>query len=151
MKTFDIKSNLPGKNMKGFTIIELLIVILILSTLASMAYANFTRLKRKAYDSTALTDTRNLADSIIDVIMSGDDVDFAARNANGDAGCEDTASNPISPVFQFSSGVSAIINQAFVPPGNDLNVTATIHHTKGTAGKSYILIIDESTGTMSMP
>jgi len=47
------------KNKKGFTLIELMIVIAIIGILAAIAIPKFSEYRRKAYDSAALSDLKN--------------------------------------------------------------------------------------------
>ena len=47
------------KNKKGFTLIELMIVIAIIGILAAIAIPQFAKYRRKAYNSAALSDLKN--------------------------------------------------------------------------------------------
>jgi prepilin-type N-terminal cleavage/methylation domain-containing protein len=50
-----------GARRKGFTLIELIIVILVLGILAAIAIAKFVDVKEKAYVATMKADLRNFA------------------------------------------------------------------------------------------
>ncbi len=129
----------PAANMKGFTIIELMIVMATMSILATIAIANFNQMKTKAYDSTALADSRNLVDSIINATLSEDDVDFSVVNAAGAVGNLDTSGNPREPVLFLSPGVAALITgDTDEGPGSDVIVSAIIYHTKGTSDPASV-------------
>ena len=143
-------------NEKAFTLIELMIVIAILGILATIAFANFGQIKTKAFDTSALVDTRSLVDSIVDVILSEEDVKFSAISLTGAVGIEDRAGNPRTPVFYLSSGVSAIITQ--VGGIGPYNIQAEVYHTKGTTApatasgkKEFSCIVDEAAGLISLP
>jgi prepilin-type N-terminal cleavage/methylation domain-containing protein len=142
-------------NEKAFTLIELMIVIGILSGLTAIAFANFGQLKTKTYDTTALVDTRNLVDSIVNVILSDEDVKFSAISLAGEVGIEDRAGNPRTPVFRLSQGVSATIIQ--VDGIGPYNIQAEVYHTKGTTAatfsgkKEFSCIVDEAADLVSLP
>jgi prepilin-type N-terminal cleavage/methylation domain-containing protein len=143
-------------NEKAFTLIELMIVIAILSGLAAIAFGNYGQLKSKTYDTTALVDTRNLIDSIVNVILSDEDVNFSAISLAGAVGIEDRAGNPRAPVFSLSSGVSAIIIQ--LPGIGPYNIQAEVYHTRGTTApatpsgkKEFSCMVDEAADLVSLP
>ncbi len=50
---------LRKKNQKGFTLIELMIVIAIIGILAAIAIPQFSAYRTRAYNSAALSDLRN--------------------------------------------------------------------------------------------
>ena len=57
---------LRGSNSKGFTLIELMIVIAIIGILAAIAIPNFIAYRNKAYCSSTESDAQNIAAAIAD-------------------------------------------------------------------------------------
>ena len=57
---------LRGNNTKGFTLIELMIVIAIIGVLAAIAIPNFIAYRNKSYCNSAESDANNVAASISD-------------------------------------------------------------------------------------
>jgi len=80
---------LRGNNSKGFTLIELMIVIAIIGILAAIAVPNFIAYRNKAFCSNAESDANNVAADIADyfavpthIAIVTADVNFApAANA----------------------------------------------------------------------
>ena len=75
---------LRGINSKGFTLIELMIVIAIIGILAAIAIPNFIAYRNKAYCSQAEEDAKSVASAIADYYSEPDhtqmlvDADVAA-------------------------------------------------------------------------
>lgn len=147
-------------NNKGFTLLELMIVSLMISILSSIAVYNFTFLKKRAYDSAALSDARNLVESVVVATLNDEDVDFTKTNTGGAVGNVSTSGTPRPPVFVLSPGVQAVITGDSIqaPNGETTVFSATVYHTNGTPDaaspsgkKEYFCFLNESTGTTLLP
>jgi len=64
--------NLRGTNQKGFTLIELMIVIAIIGILAAIAIPNFISYRDKAYCQYAESDAQNTLTAITSYFAEGD-------------------------------------------------------------------------------
>ncbi|MEW6184730.1 MAG: prepilin-type N-terminal cleavage/methylation domain-containing protein [Thermodesulfobacteriota bacterium] len=111
------------KNQKGFTLVELLIVIAIIGILAAIAIPQFSNYRKRAYDSSALADAKNLY--------------TAAQAYFGD--------NPTGTI----TGIADLTAYGFVAPSKDVAVTVagdqnslaiTAAHPQGL--KSYAIAAD---------
>jgi len=146
-------------NHRGFTLLEVLIVIATMTVMASIAVVNYIPLKRKAYDATARSDARSLVDSVVNATLSAEDVNYVKVNTGGDVGNVDTSGNPRNPVFTLSPGIEVVIvGKSDFFPGNQAFFSAVVYHVNGTSDpltasgkKEYTCTVNESTGLVSMP
>ena len=147
------KNSLPGPvgDAKGFTLMELMVVIAIVSTLAAIAIFNYMPIRAKALDSAALSDARNIVDSVVHAIMNNADVQFNNVGPGGKVGTLTTGGNSRKPIFVLSPGVTATItgSSASAPGGNNTVFSALISHTGGT--KTYFCFVDANQGISSAP
>lgn len=152
----------PLKDTKGFSIMELMVVVAIIGVLASIAIYSYMPMRAKALDSAARSDARNLVSSVVDAIMNKADVDFTKAFTGGAVGAVDTAGNPRKPIFVLSSGVAAFIqgNSVWGADSNNTFITAYVYHTGGTddpfsisgsGKKEFVCIVDASAGVSSGP
>ena len=74
---------LRGNNQKGFTLIELMIVIAIIGILAAIAIPNFISYRNKTFCSAAESDANNVAAAIADYFAIPEHVDLPTANGVG--------------------------------------------------------------------
>jgi len=69
-----------GNNQKGFTLIELMIVIAIIGILAAIAIPNFISYRNKSFCSAAESDANNIAAAISDYFAVPEHVDLDTQS-----------------------------------------------------------------------
>lgn len=114
-------SRMMKKDEKGFTLIELMIVIAIIGILAAIAIPQFSAYRQRSYNATAEADLRNAA---------------TAQEAYyvDNQGYTNVVANIIGSTYGLytSSGVSLVVTG-----GTTAGYTMTSRHEKG--GKTYTL------------
>lgn len=142
----------PVKNTKGFTLMELMVVIAIVGVLAAFAVFNYIPMRAKALDSIARSDARNVISTVVDAIMNNSDVDYNKNDGLGGAvGNKTVGGAPRKPVFILSDGVVAVISgdSAQNPGGNNTIFEARIYHSGGT--RDFFCSVDAHAGTSTGP
>ena len=113
-------SRLQKKDEKGFTLIELMIVIAIIGILAAIAIPQFSAYRQRSYNSAAQSDVRNAATA-----QEAYYVDFS-KYANGISGFTGSTYG-----LYLSGGVTMTVT------GNSSEYSITATHTSGN--KTYTL------------
>ena len=100
---------MKNKKLKGFTLVELLVVIAILAVLATVSVVGYTSFITKANNSNALTECKQAEDIVLsDLISTGKEADAVKYAKVGDTTYE----------FKYSQGKGKVqITTATAPTG----------------------------------
>jgi len=148
------------KDNRGFTFVEMMMVMIMLMALIQMAWNFFGDMKKRSSDVTAISDGRNLMTVVRASFINLDDIKYDHNPGDGSAiGTVDTAGNPRSPVFTLSPGVKARIE-----PGSESGAPqqgyyeAYLFHEQGTADattpsgkREFWYLADELNEIFSLP
>jgi type IV pilus assembly protein PilA len=118
------------RNQKGFTLIELMIVIAIIGILAAIAIPNFIEYRNKSYCSRAESDANAIAGAIADYFSIPSRVQMPAFNATNLAAAVNGSLN-----VALSGNNSATLTPA--AGGNPDNITIDVTDASGRCPTKY--------------
>jgi len=145
------------KDNKGFTFIELLMVMIMLGILMQMAWLFALDLKRRGSDVAAIADGRNLITTVRNNFVNLDSVNYAATD-DRHIGVSKREGGGRRPVFTLSPGVMARIEA-----GSESGIAdqgyfeAFLFHSNGTGDetpsgkKEFWYLADEANDIYSLP
>ena len=141
-------------DMLGFTLVELMVTIAIISILGTTAFYYWSDSRSKAMDIIALSETNGLGKAVISAVVDEADINFEHLPGDGNAvGNEDTSGNDRPSIFIFSGGVRAEItgNTNFGGSGKTFFEAEVWHIGGGEKADPFYLLIDEINGVSTFP
>jgi prepilin-type N-terminal cleavage/methylation domain-containing protein len=103
----------PTMNRKGFTLIELIVVAVIIGLLASIAIQRFANTKEKTYLVTIKADLRNLVTA--EVVYSTDSLRYTTVIGSGGLTYQTTTGNTLPSIALTGDGFTARMGNANTP------------------------------------
>ncbi len=123
------------KEKNGFTLVELMVVIAIISILTAMGFNYYGIFKQRAGDSQAYAEGRNLITAINDAFLSQEDINFSAfvDGSSGPVGNKTMGDVDRPAVFTLSSEVRGRISgESYTSPGQGYFFDAYIYSINGS-------------------
>jgi prepilin-type N-terminal cleavage/methylation domain-containing protein len=137
----------------GFTLLELVIVILIIGILAQIGLSYMVNFQARAKDSIAIHDGRNLLTAVQTSFVNRDVVNYAHASTDGpDIGAP--------TVFKLNQGVMARITAGSISDGSEGNgwFEAYLYHIEGTDDpatgsqkREFYYLVNENLNIYSLP
>ena len=147
-------------NRKGFTLVELIVVVAIIGILTMMGTTYFTYLKFRSGDSQAFVEGRHLMTAVNDAFLNLEDIDFGdgSFDITGPVGDTTSGGGARPPVFRLSPEIRARLDgvSTTTPGGGFLtaelwSVNGTTDESSDSGKKEYLYIIDENANIISSP
>jgi len=115
------------KSDKGFSLMELMMVLSIIAIVAQIGFTSWLDYKRRAYDTTAVSDTRNLIEAIVNDMVGAEDVNYDHDPDDGPRiGGYTKEGDARKPSLFLSPGVKAIVTGATDIIDSNTGIPATI-------------------------
>ena len=138
---FKAIQKMKGRKDRGFTLVELLIVVAIIGILAAIAIPQFGAYRRRGYNASALSDSRNIRTT--EEAMQADFQEYGATAAaTGGAGAASAAGATINLVGGRTTTTTQTIA---LSPGVITGIESEVN-TAGTSRTDYLAITAHQSG-----
>jgi len=148
------------KDQRGFTLIELMICVLILTCLMTLAMFLFQDFRNRSADMQALSEGKNLLTAASDVFLGNEDVLFTSGDPHAGAvgTLQSDAATPRNAVYTLSSKIRARLTGQSTPQLGGRFLTFYIWSIEGSndaffgsGKKEYKFVIDEDQNIIDLP
>ena len=129
----------PGKRDSGFTLIELIIVMMLIGILMAIGALVYRDIQGRSRDAQAYSEGRNLITAVSDAFLANEDIDFDTAIAG--------ITGPVGNVRFTDSGARTAIFSL----SNNVRARMTGHSTPQPGGGSLMLEIWNVHGSDTMP
>ena len=124
--------NLKLKNSKGFTLLEMLVVIGIISVLVSMGFASYSTAQKKARDAKRQSDLKSFKSALVQCYsvnnyayptITGGGTTSIAENCLAAAGPDLTITDPSTKTYTVSSATTTYSVQITLESGTTFTIS----------------------------
>jgi len=158
MKPKPFKIFYSPKTHKGFTLIELIIVLAVIGILASIGSMFYADVTRRAADAQAFSEGKNLLIAASNAFLDDEDIEFTTGgDVTGPVGDTDNGGGARTAIFTISSRVRARLTGESITGSGGGYLTFEIWSLDGTISgtasgkKEYYFEVDEDANIITIP